>query len=162
MRADVKDEVVSLRDHQVALGTAMVLRPRGSWPLKGQVLHLLFIILFFNCVVLLPTMQKNEKKEKNTNLDIISFQLKSILLAAVVTQQSTLPLSVEVLQDQILLLDHDQQFTDLVTQKADHQLFQWEGRFISIFLFSSFVAFSHLNSDRLDPVRGLCFRIGWA
>ena len=99
MRADVKDEVVSLRDHQVALRTAMVLRPRGSWPLKGQVIHYLFIILFFYCAVLLniTTDARNENKERNTNLDIISFQLKSILLAAVVTQQSTPPLPVEIL-----------------------------------------------------------------
>ena len=99
MRADVKDEVVSLRDHQVALRATVVLRPRGSWPLKGQVIHELHIYqpLFFYCVVISPPMQKIESKEKNTNLDIISFQLKSILLAAVVTQQSTLPLSVEVL-----------------------------------------------------------------
>ena len=45
----------------------------------------------------ITTDANNESKEKNTNLDIISFQLKSILLAAVVTQQSTLSLSVEVL-----------------------------------------------------------------
>ena len=87
MAPNVKNEVVPVRNMETALRATVIFVPQSSRTLKGQ-----------NLQSTQKTTKKQLNKRHQTNLNVVSFQLKSILLTAVVGQYCPLPFPVEILK----------------------------------------------------------------